>query len=98
MTKLIDTGELSPRHNYCGPAKVDMAFVSHQEWHAKDSILFELTDDKRLLDCLISDSTSQLNYAVKGDTRSVRQRAMFSLIQLQASLIFSTECVKKLAA
>jgi len=63
--KLVDTSKSSPSHNHCRLAKVNMAFVPHQEWLPKDSILFELTDDKHLLDSLITDSASQFNYAIK---------------------------------
>jgi len=69
---MVDTGELPPCHNHRRLAKVNMAFVSHQEWHPEDSIFFELTDYKRLLDCLIPGLTSQLNYAIEGNTRLIR--------------------------
>jgi len=59
-----------------------MAFVSHQERHPEDNILLELVDDKRLLDRLIMDSASQLNWAVERNTRLVSQCVVFPLVWL----------------
>jgi len=70
----------------------------HQEWHPEDSILLEQADDKSLLDYLIADSAHQLNDAVEGNRRPVRQRAMFPLTRLQATLVSIAERVKESTA
>jgi len=60
--------------------------VSFLEWHPKDSILLELTDDERLLDDLVSDTSGQLYDAIKGDARPVCQGAILPVIYLYSLL------------
>jgi len=62
--ELVDAGELTPSHNHRRLAKVNMAFVSLQERHPEDSILFELADNERHPDSLIPDTSRQFNYSI----------------------------------
>jgi len=72
--------------------------VSLQEWHPKDSILVELTDDECLLDGLVSDTSSKLNDAIEGNARLVCQGAILPFVGLQSIPDLSAEGVKELTA
>jgi len=71
--------------------------VPFQEWHLEDGVLFELTDNKRLLDRLISDASRQLNYTIEGNARPVSQSAILPLVRFHLAPDPSAEGIKKLA-
>jgi len=48
-----------------------VTLVLLQEWHSEDSILIELSDDKRLLDILAADAPGQLYDTTERDARPV---------------------------
>jgi len=49
MTRLIDAGEFLVTHQHRRFTEINATPVSFYEWHPKDSIPFELTDNKHLL-------------------------------------------------